>query len=218
MNTMVEVDVTGEFTKFAVLVVDQSTGLPVSEGTTPAELSDIAGHWAEASIKQAVKDGIVNGYVDGTFKPGKTITRAEFTVMLMKALNAQEAGAELTFTDKADIGTWAQAAVAQAVQDGIISGYQDGTFQPNANITRAEMATMIGKAFELSLDPNAVTTFADDGAIPVWAKSAVAALEERGVVKGTGANTFNPRAQTTRAEAVVMLLNMLNLANENNSQ
>ncbi|WP_139991757.1 S-layer homology domain-containing protein [Paenibacillus paridis] len=204
------------FTKFAVLVVDQSTGLPVSEGTTPAELSDIAGHWAEASIKQAVKDGIVNGYVDGTFKPGKTITRAEFTVMLMKALNAQEAGAELTFTDKADIGIWAQAAVAQAVQAGITSGYQDGTFQPNANITRAEMATMIGKAFELTLDPNAVTSFADDSLIPVWAKSAVAALKERGVVKGTGANTFNPRAQTTRAEAVVMLLNTLNLVNGNN--
>jgi uncharacterized repeat protein (TIGR02543 family) len=202
------------FTKFAVLVVDQSTGLPVSEGTTPAELSDIAGHWAEASIKQAVQDGIVNGYVDGTFKPGKTITRAEFTVMLMKALNAQEAGAELAFTDKADIGTWAQAAVAQAVQAGIISGYEDGTFQPNANITRAEMATMIGKAFELTLDPNAVTSFADDSLIPVWAKSAVAALKERGVVKGAGANTFNPRAQTTRAEAVVMLMNTLNLVNE----
>ncbi|WP_138756173.1 S-layer homology domain-containing protein [Paenibacillus sinopodophylli] len=211
----VEVD---HFTKFAVLVVDQSTGLPVVEGTTPAELSDIAGHWAEASIKQAVKDGIVNGYVDGTFKPGKTITRAEFTVMLMKALNAQEAGSELTFTDKADIGTWAQAAVVQAVQAGIISGYQDGTFQPNANITRAEMATMIGKAFELTLDPNAVTSFADDSLIPVWAKSAVAALKERGVVKGTGANTFNPRVQTTRAEAVVMLLNTLNLVNENNGQ
>ncbi|WP_341281142.1 S-layer homology domain-containing protein [Paenibacillus sp. FSL H8-0537] len=217
IGNVVSVEV-NHFTKFAVLVVDQSTGLPVSEGTTPAELSDIAGHWAEASIKQAVKDGVVNGYVDGTFKPGKTVTRAEFTVMLMKALNAQEEGAELTFTDKADIGAWAQAAVAQAVRAGIISGYKDGTFQPNANITRAEMATMIGKAFELPLDPNAVTSFSDDQLIPVWAKSAVAALKERGVVKGTGANTFNPRAQTTRAEAVVMLLNMLNLESEKSSQ
>ncbi len=51
----VEVD---HFTKFAVLVVDQQTGLPVLEGTTPAVLSNIVGHWAEARIKQAVKDGI----------------------------------------------------------------------------------------------------------------------------------------------------------------
>jgi hypothetical protein len=203
------------FTKFAVLVVDQTTDLPVSEVITPAEpeisFSDIAAHWAEASIKQAVKGGIVNGYVDGTFKPGNTITRAEFSVMLMKAIKRQEAGTELTFTDKADIGTWAQAAVAQAVQAGIIYGYEDGTFRPNANMTRAEMATMIAKALQLSLDETAVTSFADDQAIPVWAKGAVASLKERGIVNGKGANTFNPRAQTTRAEAVVMLLNMLNL-------
>ncbi|WP_214627078.1 S-layer homology domain-containing protein [Paenibacillus agaridevorans] len=207
----VEVD---HFTKFAVLVVDQATGLPVSEegAVTPAKpeisFSDIAGHWAEASIKQAVKDGIVNGYDDGTFKPGKTITRAEFTVMLMNALQVQEAGAELTFTDKAEIGGFAQAAVAQAVQAGIISGYSDGTFRANAKITRAEMATMMGKAFGLPLHPNAATSFADDGTIPVWAKSAVAALQERGIVNGTGANAFNPHKQATRAEAIVMLLNM----------
>ncbi|WP_405131416.1 S-layer homology domain-containing protein [Paenibacillus sp. FSL H8-0317] len=206
----VEVD---HFTKFAVLVVGSATELP---GTTPADsevsVSDIAGHWAEVQIQQAIQAGIVNGYTDGTFKPGHTITRSEFTVMLMNALNAQEAGAELAFTDQAKIGTWARTAVAQAVQAGIISGYTDGTFQPNANITRAEMATMIGKAFELSLDGSGVTSFADDEAIPAWAKHAVATLQARGVVQGTGANIFNPRTQTTRAEAVVMLLNMLNVA------
>lgn len=207
----VEVD---HFTKFAVLVVDQATGLPVSEeeAVIPAEpemrFSDIAGHWAEASIKQAVKDGIAKGYDDGTFKPGKTITRAEFAVMLMNALQVQEAGAELTFTDKATIGVWAQAAVAQAVQAGIISGYSDGTFRANANITRAEMAAMMGRAFGLPLDPNAVTSFADNGTIPIWAKSAVAMLQERGIVNGIGANMFNPHKQATRAEAIVMLLNM----------
>nr|WP_154960251.1 S-layer homology domain-containing protein [Paenibacillus xylanexedens] len=207
----VEVD---HFTKFAVLVVDQATGLPVSDegAVTPTEpeirFSDIAGHWAEASIKQAVKDGIAKGYDDGTFKPGKTITRAEFTVMLMNAVQVQEAGEALTFTDKANIGGWAQAAVAQAVRAGIISGYSDGTFRANAKITRAEMATMMGKAFGLPLDPNAVTSFADDGIIPVWAKSAVATLQERGIVNGIGANTFNPHKQATRAEAIVMLLNM----------
>lgn len=202
------------FTKFAVLVVDQATGLPVSEegAVTPAKpeisFSDIAGHWAEANIKQAVQDGIVNGYSDGTFKPGKTITRAEFAVMLMNALQVQEAGAELTFTDQADIGRWARSAVAQAVQAGIISGYSDGTFRANANITRAEMVAMMGRAFGLPMNPNAVTSFADNGTIPVWAKSAVAMLQERGIVNGIGGNTFNPHKQATRAEAIVMLLNM----------
>ncbi|MHA7965014.1 S-layer homology domain-containing protein [Paenibacillus sp. CAU 1782] len=208
----VEVD---HFTKFAVLVVDQATGLPVSEEgeVTPVKpeisFSDIAGHWAEASIRKAVKDGIVNGYDDGTFKPGKTITRAEFTVMLMNALQVQEAGAELTFTDKADIGGWAKAAVAQAVQAGIISGYSDGTFRANANITRAEMATMIANALGSSTEANTTTDFTDDKDIPAWAKASVAYVKQAGLVQGKGNNEFAPQDPTTRAEAVTLLLNLL---------
>jgi hypothetical protein len=204
---------TNHFTKFAVFVVDLTTDLPVSEVTTPAEpeisLSDIAGHWAEASIKQAVKNGIVNGYVDGTFKPGNTVTRAEFSVMLMKAIKRQEAGAELTFTDKADIGSWAQAGVAQAVQAGIINGYEDGTFRPNANMTRAEMATMIAKALRLTIEPVTTTGFADDERIPSWAKGAVAALKNLGIIGGKDANTFDPSGKATRAEAVTVLIKLL---------
>ncbi len=208
----VEVD---HFTKFTVLVVDQATGLPVSEEgeVTPVKpeisFSDIAGHWAEASIRQAVKDGIVNGYDDGTFKPGKTITRAEFTVMLMNALQVQEAGAELTFTDKADIGGWAKAAVAQAVQAGIISGYSDGTFRANAKITRAEMATMIANALGSSTEANTTTGFTDDKDIPAWAKASVAYVKQAGLVQGKGNNEFAPQDPTTRAEAVTLLLNLL---------
>lgn len=62
---------------------------PKGEQPQDIELSDIAGHWAEAGIKLAVKAGIVSGYPDGTFQPGKTVTRAEFAVMLIQALKPQ---------------------------------------------------------------------------------------------------------------------------------
>jgi hypothetical protein len=206
------------FTKYAVLVIDQKTGLPVTDElatdeptipTSEIKFSDIAGHWAEASINRAVNGGIVKGYTDGTFKPNATVTRAEFSVMLMNALKPQEAGAELTFTDSAKIGAWAQKAVAQAVQAGIISGYTDGTFRPNTFVTRNEMAVMIANALKLSIEGNATTSFADDQAIPVWAKGSVEALKKLGVVKGTSTNQFNPNTQATRAEVVIILLNML---------
>ncbi|BBH22467.1 hypothetical protein Back11_38120 [Paenibacillus baekrokdamisoli] len=204
------------FTKYAVLVVDQTTNKP-EQPTDPAvgiTFSDIAGHWAEASIKQAVSGGIVKGYTDGTFKPGKTVTRAEFAVMLMNALKPQGEGAALTFTDKAEIGAWAQQAVAQAVQAGIIKGYEGGTFRPNAVITRVEMAAMIANTLKLASESNSSTGFADDKDIPSWAKGAVGALKKFGLLEGKGGNKFDPTATATRAEAVTVILKMLTQVNK----
>jgi tripartite motif-containing protein 71 len=208
----ITVDV-NHFTKFAVFAVDKVADVPIKEQPTDPKptinFSDISGHWAEATIKQAVSGGIVSGYPEGTFKPESTVTRAEFAVMLMNALKPQGEGAELTFTDTAKIGTWAQKAVAQAVQAGIINGYADGSFGPNAEVTRAEMAVMIGNAMGQSIEANAVTGFADDGDIPAWAKGSVAYVKQAGIVQGKGDNEFAPQDHATRAEAVTVLLNML---------
>ncbi|QJD86606.1 S-layer homology domain-containing protein [Cohnella herbarum] len=211
------------FTKFAALVVDEKTGLPVSEQSTepttkPAteevKFSDIAGHWAEASIKQAVYGGIVKGYANGTFKPNATVTRAEFAVMLMNALKPQGNGAELKFTDNATIGAWAKNAVAQGVQAGIIKGGNDGSFRPNAEVTRAEMAVMIANALGKSSEANATTGFADDKDIPAWAKGSVAIAKQAGIVQGKSGNKFAPQDNATRAEAVTVLLKMLTHKNK----
>nr|WP_255570685.1 S-layer homology domain-containing protein [Cohnella sp. CFH 77786] len=193
------------FTKFAVLGEDQEK-VPAAE---TIHLSDISGHWAETSINQAVNGGIVSGYPDGTFKPDHTVTRAEFAVMLMNALKPQGEGATLTFTDKEKIGSWAQKAVAQAVQAGMISGYEDGTFRPDAEITRPEMAVMIAKALGQSVETTTTTGFADDKDIPAWSKGAVAGLKKLGIIEGKGMDEFAPLDKTTRAEAVTVLLKML---------
>jgi hypothetical protein len=195
----ITVDV-NHFTKYAVLAVD----------TNPeVNFSDISGHWAESSIKKAVSGGIVKGYLDGTFKPNQTVTRAEFAVMLMNTLKPQGEGAALTFTDTAKIGAWAQKAVAQAVQAGIVKGYADGSFRPDTTITRAEMAAMVANALKLPAGSNPDTGFADDKKIPSWAKSSVAALKNLGVISGKGKLGFDPSGQTSRAEAVTVLLKML---------
>ncbi|MBP1988458.1 S-layer homology domain-containing protein [Paenibacillus eucommiae] len=192
------------FTKYAVLAVDGAV-----DPTTEVNFSDISGHWAEANIKQALSKGIVSGYPDGTFKPDTTVTRAEFSVMLMNALKLEGEGVELTFKDTAKIGSWALKAVAQAVQADIITGYEDGSFRPDAEITRPEMAVLLANALHLTGEANAATGFADDKDIPEWAKGAVAAIKKIGVVEGRGTNEFAPNAQTTRGEAVTVLLRML---------
>jgi len=208
-GNIISVDV-NHFTKYAVLAVADANP-PATDGsaTTKASFSDIAAHWAEAGIKQAVSAGIVSGYPDGTFKPGRTVTRAEFAVMLMNALKPQGDGGALTFTDKAMIGSWAQKSIAQAAYAGIISGYEDGSFRPNAEITRAEMAKMVAKALGLIGGTTETSGFADDKDIPNWAKGAAATIKNLGIIEGKGANRFAPGDKTTRAEAVTVLLKML---------
>jgi uncharacterized repeat protein (TIGR02543 family) len=191
-----------------------STGQPATPPASKPEVSfrDLTAHWAESDIKQAVALGIVSGYPDGTFKPDGAVTRAEFAVMLIHALRPQEKlsnSGPLTFTDLDQIGEWALNAVAQAVQAGIISGYEDGSFRPDARINRGEMAKMIANALNLEDKSADFTEFADDTAIPDWAKGAAAALSKRGIMVGREGNQFVPGGQATRAEAVKALLNML---------
>ncbi|MBW7461089.1 S-layer homology domain-containing protein, partial [Paenibacillus sepulcri] len=103
------------FTKFAVFAVDKKgDDIPDSEPEATAEVtfSDIAGHWAEAGIKQAAANGIIDGYSDGTFKPNGEVTRAEFAVMMARMLNLQGGGATLAFTDTGTIGAWARQGIA----------------------------------------------------------------------------------------------------------
>jgi hypothetical protein len=201
----ITVDV-NHFTKYAVFVVDKNAA-----ENPPVAFSDIAGHWAETNIKQAVGAGIVSGYKDGTFKPNRNVTRAEFALMLVHALKPQGQGGAQTFTDSANIGAWAQTAVAQAVQAGWLKGNSDGSFRPNAEITRAEMAVILANASNPSKaasQANASSSFADDKDIPTWAKGSVNYVMQAGLVQGKGGNYYAPQDSATRAEAVTVLLKL----------
>jgi len=184
------------------------------EENVVVKFSDILGHWAEASIKLAAAKGIISGYADGTFKPKSEVTRAEFAVMLARMLNLQGNGAALEFSDKASVGAWAKQGIAQAVQAGIVKGYSDGSFRPNAKISRVEMVTMIANALGFANNSKATTVFADDAEIPAWARAAVAAAVGNGLVQGVSGNKFAPNQTATRAESVVVLLRTLEFASK----
>lgn len=190
---------------------DGAAGTPGgSPSTQPsATFTDTSTHWAANAIEQAASRGIVTGYPDGTFKPNKGVTRAEFIVMLMNALKPTNAGAVLTFTDADKIGVWAQRAIAQAVQAGMIQGYPGGAFQPDAIITRAEMAVIIANALGIKGDIHTDSDFADSQAIPAWAQRSAAYLKQLNIMQGKGDGQFAPDDNATRAEVVVVLLKML---------
>ncbi|MGO4545407.1 S-layer homology domain-containing protein [Paenibacillus sp. 2TAB23] len=168
-------------------------------------------HWATSAIKRAAALGIVQGYPDGTFKPAEPTTRAQFMQMLANAFKWQDPQDELAFTDNDKIGEWAKDAITQGVKLGVITGYTDGSFRPNQVITRTEMIVILARVLELASSTVDQTGFTDDSTIPAWGKGAVNALSELGLITGRSNNSFAPNDAATRAEALVVILRLLDL-------
>ncbi|GAA0375425.1 hypothetical protein GCM10008933_03180 [Paenibacillus motobuensis] len=188
---------------------NQDPNVDGSEKPSNVTLSDISGHWAEISIQQAVQQKWINGYNDGTFRPNQPVNREQFAVMLSRALKLEGNGTDVTFADADKIAAWARPHIARVLESGIINGYQDHTFRPDQQINRAEMAAMIVRA--LGIEPNSKTAppFSDANTIPAWASPYVAAAYHAGIIQGRSNQAFAPKENATRAEAVIMILRML---------
>lgn len=169
--------------------------------------SDIAGHWAESVITQWQSKGLIQGYEDGTFKPGNTITRAEFVTLMNNAKGFWSEGS-INFSDVKN-GSWFYSAVARAVAAGYVKGYSDGSFKPNNTITRAEAAVMIANTAKLSANEAGAYRFTDIGFIPAWARGSVGAVVAAGYMTGYPDGSFYANASISRAEAVSSLNRML---------
>ncbi len=90
-----------------------------------------------------------------------------------------------------------------------MTGFKDNTFRPNHVITRAEMASLAARALNLPLQATATSGFFDDTDIPQWAKGAIAAARDAGIVQGQPNNRFNPSGAVSRAEAVTAMIRLL---------
>ncbi|MBU7006555.1 S-layer homology domain-containing protein [Phosphitispora fastidiosa] len=104
--------------------------------------ADTAGHWAQDDINILASKLIISGKTQDIFAPDKEITRAEFAAILVRALALQPNVKNAKFSDVPS-GAWHEAAVAAAEEYGIITGYTDGTFRPNAKVTNEEAAAML---------------------------------------------------------------------------
>ncbi|MDF2836573.1 MAG: hypothetical protein K0Q63_2213, partial [Paenibacillus sp.] len=186
-----------------------ATASPSHLPSEESSFTDTGHHWGREAIGDAAKRGIVTGYPDGSFRPDETMTRMQFAIMLARALKLDAAAANMDFADRSDIPSWAEGDIAAAVQAGILQGYEDGTLRPSAAINRAEMIVMLLRAYSKDGGLAGPPAFADSTDIPEWARSAVSTASAMGILEGRGANRFEPNAAATRAEAVTLLLRML---------
>lgn len=168
-------------------------------------LSDIAGNWAETSIKQMVSLGAISGYSDGSFKPANNITRAEFTTVLVKAFKLEAKNGKV-YTDTSN--HWAKDYITTAAANNIVNGYNDTRFGPDDFITREQMAVMIVNAARLTkmIDGE---EFIDHAQISPWAQDAIATASSNKILTGYLDNSFKPQINTTRAEAVTAIAKAL---------
>lgn len=171
--------------------------------TAVAQPFDVQGHWAEKEIIRWVDQGLAGGYPDGSFKPNRSVTRAEFVALVNRAFGIQDPQAKAAFRD-VNRSDWFYGEVAAAVEAGYAGGYSDGTFKPHNAITRQEVASIVSRLLQLGDDaPQAV--FQDTGTIAAWAADTVNAAVAAGIMCGYTDGTFGARNPITRAEAVVTL-------------
>ena len=132
-----------QFAKMIVLAL----GLPVEPKAelTLADADQIP-EWARPYVAAAMKAGLITGYEDGTFRADDQISRLQIAVIVGRALalkGVAPAGEAKQFTDRDQIPTWALAQFDAATQAGLISGFEDGSFRPDQNATRAQAAVLI---------------------------------------------------------------------------
>ncbi|ARF17772.1 S-layer homology domain-containing protein [Sporosarcina ureae] len=160
-------------------------------------------HFAEA-VNELASRHIIGGYPDGTFRPSESITRGQAAAIIVKLTKLETTKVkDPKFKDVSTANGYYQAIAALA-QKGVINGYGDGRFGPNDPITRAQMASIIIKAFELPLyrDP-------DYGFKDVVHKNGhrdgIYSLYQLGLTTGTSPTTFSPNASITRGQAAKLL-------------
>ncbi|MEK4436220.1 immunoglobulin-like domain-containing protein [Paenibacillus sp. FSL K6-2862] len=159
---------------------------------------DIKNHWAEQTIDIFTKLNIIKGYEDKTIRPNQDMSRGEFVGILSRIFDVGGTK-QVTLKDIKD--HWAEDAIVQFTQAGIISGNGNGTFKPNKAITREEMAMILSKI----VDFQGVTQNKIDHSNPIQM------VAQAGVIQGNGNGEINAKGTASRAEALQLILNTLKL-------
>lgn len=171
--------------------------------------------WAQEAIQALAAKGIIKGLDANTFAPTKTVTRAEFITMLVRALNLTGSATTSSFNDVKQ-GAWYTDSIAAAVKAGLVQGSGNGKFEPGRQVTREEMAIMIANALKDKLQPidknAALGKFADKSSIALYAQDAIAQLTQLGIVNGVEGGKFAPKGIANRAQAAVIIYRMLEQA------
>jgi immune inhibitor A len=134
--------------QMAAFIIRATFGEDFSYSLTPHFTDVLSGHWAFKYVQKMYDEGITTGYPDGTYRPSLNVTRGQMAAFIIKALFGDSFSYSLTphFTDVTDSHSLFKY-IQKMYDEGITTGYADGTYRPSQNVSRAQMATFIGRAF-----------------------------------------------------------------------
>ncbi len=175
-----------------------------------AAFTDLAvNDWYFEAAEYCINNELLNGTANGIFEPETNLNRAMVATVLYRLAGSPAVDSKANFSDVAD-GMWYTDAVAWAAENEIVKGYTDGTFRPNALISRQEMATMIARYAENVVGIDTTTTadkidYPDEASIATWAYDAVLWCVENGIINGISGNIV-PNGNATRAQFATIIM------------
>lgn len=195
-NKVTSVKLTENITVYAAWEKDSSAVLPFKD-VKPS-------HWFYNDVKDAFNNGLMNGTSEDTFSPNAPITRGMIVTMLYRLENEPAVSGKMPFND-VKAGSYYEKAIMWAAANGIVDGYGDGTFAPNDEITREQLATILWryaqyKGYDVSNGAD-VAGYTDANEIHNYAKAAFKWTCGEGIINGTSETTLSPSGTATRAQA-----------------
>ena len=178
---------------------------------------DISGHWAEATIREAVRRGLFSGYADGTFRPDQPVGRAQYVKVLWSLAGSPAVSGDGPFTDMAGWSRDFRQAVSWALGRGLVSGTSPAAFSPAAPVTRqAAMKILFTydggvSGVETMLIGTYERSFPDSAAISAWARPGMWWAVYHEILQGRSDGRLDPGGSVTRAQLAVMLIRYLSV-------
>lgn len=196
--------------------------MALMRGIDVPQFTDVAEDaWYHDYVYDLVYRGVVNGMTATTYEPEGKLTRAQFVKLLACSLEEAETlktyEGQHPFTDSE--GHWAEAYIAWAKDKGIVEGVSATEFDPEAPITREQMATIFGRyalkqGIELPKSDNAAGSFPDADKISEYAREFVELMRIAGILNGYEDGTFRPQGNATRAEAAKLFSLFLSITDK----
>ncbi len=169
---------------------------------------DTTGHWAERYIARAFDQGFVSGYPGGYFYPDRSVTRAEFVSMINNAFHITGASNDTNFSD-VNYPSWYSTDILVATSTTYAGGYSNGTFLPNAPITREEAAVMLSRILPYNKKSGNLKTYSDYKDVDSWATSAIGKLAYKQYMGAYDDGKLHPTDPLTRAQGAKIICDIL---------
>ena len=195
----------------AILAAGGTAAGAAAESNTDTGFSDVdAGSWYADAVAYVRDNGLMSGTSDTTFEPDSTMTRAMLVTTLYRAAGSPPLGSENLGYPFADVpgDAWYADGVYWARQNGVVNGFTEEEFGPDAPVSREQIAAILWR-YAGSPAAQAGTDFADEDTISAYAMQAVDWARSNGVVNGSEGNQFLPQDHATRAEVATILRNYM---------